>query len=136
MPLLHYAAQQGQSKLVAIMLTNGAAVSFYGDRGCQALGSAVGGGDTNIIAMFIERGADVNATNYFGRSMNVAAGFCRDTNVLGFLIRSGAELNTPDNRGWTALDWASVWNQGALSFLEVAGGRPGTNRRMNLPITP
>lgn len=134
-PLLHYAARQGHLKLVSIMLTNGATVNFYDDRGFQALASAVSGGNTNIIAMLIERGADVNATNDLGRTMNIAAGFCRDTNVLGFLIRAGAELNAPDNRGWTALDWASVWNQGALPFLEAAGGRPGTNRRINLPLT-
>ena len=54
--------------------------------------------------------------------------------MLAFLVHSGADVNTPDQRGWTPLDYAGLWNQRRMSFLESFGARPGTNRKVALPV--
>jgi len=131
--LLHCAAGQGQTALVATLITNGASVSFYGDRGCQALMSAVGGGNTNVIATLLAHGADINATNFFGPVMHAAAQFCQKPEMLQFLLDAGAKPNVLDGNGWTALDRASVWNAKAQTILLANGAIASTNRRIPLP---
>ncbi|HEX5221005.1 MAG TPA: ankyrin repeat domain-containing protein [Verrucomicrobiae bacterium] len=133
--LLHCAAQNGQPATVAELIRSGASIDSYGDRGCQALVSAVGGGNTNVIATLLAHGADVNATNFLGSVIHVAAGFSRQPDVLQFLLDAGAKPNAVDSRGWTALDWASVYNPKAKPILIAHGAVAGTNRLVALPTT-
>jgi hypothetical protein len=129
--LLQHAARHGQPGVVATLIKSGASVEYYGDRGCQALTSAVVGGDTKVIAMLVAHGADVNSTNFSSSVVHIAAGFSRKPEVLQYLLDAGAQPNVMDSRGWTALDWASVWNPGARPMLAAYGAVASTNRGQN-----
>lgn len=130
--LLQRAAAAGQSTTVDVLLAKGASVSFYGDKGCQALASAVSGGNTKIMATLISQGADLTATNHLGMAVVHMAAAWGSLRSLEFLICAGADVNVMDRRGQASLDWARLYNSNAIPLLLAHGARAETNQQTAL----
>jgi serine/threonine-protein phosphatase 6 regulatory ankyrin repeat subunit B len=68
-------------------------------------------GDLEKVKLLLKQGRSINERDprvKFGWTPLIAAIYQGNTNVAHYLIASGADVNIPDNRGETAIMWATV----------------------------
>ncbi|MEW6349022.1 MAG: ankyrin repeat domain-containing protein [Thermodesulfobacteriota bacterium] len=126
---LMWAAEQGNEKVVGLLLDKGADVNAKSPEGWTALMSAAMGGDPEVVRRLLDKGADVQAEDAFHRrsglawafddpffdelmdllrergavlSLHLAAGL-GDLKAVHRLIREGADVNAKEGNGATPL---------------------------------
>ena len=61
-----------------------------------------------IVNLLLDNNVDVNARDIkYGATPLMLAASCGNQSVVGFLLQNGAKINVQDNRGWTALYYAT-----------------------------
>ncbi|KAJ3045658.1 hypothetical protein HDV00_007784 [Rhizophlyctis rosea] len=133
---LFLASQKGHTDMVALLLTNDAAVDQRSDDGSTPLRRVETAG---IVRLLVENGADVNAhDNLAGWGPLHMAAHRGDAESVAFLISKGAEVNYADKDGTTALHIAA--SRGVVASVktllgsgadvgaigEIVGGQIGT----------
>lgn len=134
---LHYAAQNGQIKVIDYLVEHGAEVDTRTTRGRTSLHEAANYSWPEAVERLIALGADVHARDYFNSTpLHIAAGSTwsvtgeddppdvaqRRLDVVKRLIASKAEIIAQDNRGCTPLHCAAEDNQAAVIEYLVSQG--------------
>jgi hypothetical protein len=98
---LHYAAYQGHTELVKLLLAKGAEVNAKDNAGRTPLHSAAGRGHTGSVELLLANGAEVNAKASGDlTTLHYAAAFGR-VDAVKVLLANGADVNAKDEHGWT-----------------------------------
>ena len=108
LPVLVYAALQGQTDIVTALIEAGANVNATGPSEATALMYAAAGGHMEVLQALIEAGADVNATDSSGWTALMRATAPGQTEAVTALIEAGADVNATDQIGGTARWMAEV----------------------------
>jgi len=106
---LHWAADEGLSESVTVLLTAGANPQARTDF-MEATPLLVARPHPDVIRALLEAGADPNATNIRGRTvLHHAMGYDFDWAVesVRLLLHAGASVNVADKQGGTPLMWAA-----------------------------
>jgi hypothetical protein len=104
--LLLVALEQGQEKVVSMLIEAGADVNAQGGHYGNALQAASWDGQEKVVSMLIERGADVNAQGgHFGNALQAASWGGREK-VVSMLIERGADVNAQGGQYGNALQTA------------------------------
>lgn len=101
------AAQSGNSRSVASLIREGAALEKRGDNGQTALLIATRANDIATAKLLIEAGADVNAKDAIQDSPYLYAGARGHLEILQLTLSHGANLKSTNRYGGTALIPAS-----------------------------
>jgi ankyrin repeat protein len=143
-PLLVTAAEQGNTRVVSILLENGANPNVRGDHNPHAtpLHLAAENFDVESIKRLVERQANVNAADDYGRTPLMLAAVNTDRDTVQFLIDHGAAVNLKASDGITALGWVkqlrdSAGNRdrtGSANLREDAGRNFGDSRDYENPM--
>ena len=125
---LHWAAANGQTTLVGMLLDNGAPVNGADSWGRTPLHVAVRWPD--VVKLLLERGAAVDVTDRFlNTPLHLGV---RDRDVVTMLLEAGADPNAKNTFGRTPLDLClrrgdSPHNMSVARLLVQAGaGTPTT----------
>ena len=117
MTALMVAAHHGHSRIVKMLLSEGASASIADDLGFTALHSAAGQGYLAVMLMLLKAGADLDAANRRGLTpLHMATGEGHAA-AVDVLIVSGAKVNSRDSIGMTPLYLAA--QEGKLDALKV-----------------
>ena len=108
LPVLVYAALQGQTDIVTALIEAGANVNATGPGEATALMYAAAGGHMKVLQALIEAGADVNATDSSGWTALMRATAPGQTEAVTALIEAGADVNATNQIGGTARWMAEV----------------------------
>ncbi|AZL15016.1 ankyrin repeat domain-containing protein [Rickettsiales endosymbiont of Stachyamoeba lipophora] len=109
---LHYAAQNGDTKTVRVLVQElGADVNAKDKDGNTALHYAAMLGQTETARILVqELGADVNGTNNYGNTALYYAAQNGDTKTVCVLVQElGANINATDKDGKIALHYAALY---------------------------
>ncbi len=128
---LHYAAQEGNSEIVNLLLAArsdpNAKTRFGGE---TALHHAAMRDDVAVANALLASGADPNITNSTGASPLGQAIFFKHAKVVPALLRAGAKVNVEDSYGDTPLKQATFWGDRAVvAQLLAAGADPNYRPR-------
>lgn len=126
---LHWAAANGQIKLVEMLLANGASASAPDSWGRTPLHAGVRYQD--VVALLIDKGADVDAKDSFGNTpLHLAVPY---REVVALLLSKGANVHATNVFGKTPLDVCLArgdfrYNMSIAEMLVKAGagGSAGT----------
>ena len=110
---LHYAAENGHSRVVELLLKAGASVAVRDFHGQTPLHAAASGGHLSVVRLLLEHGAELDARGRFGRTPLHAA--LAHPQVVSLLLDLGAEVDVPDKKERTPLHWCA-----AEGYLESA----------------
>jgi hypothetical protein len=107
-PLLLTAAEKGHTRIVKILVDNGANPNVTDDRPGRStpLTCAATNGDVESIRALLDHGARVDAPDAFGRTPLLLAAWVADRETVKLLIDSGADINYRTSEGKTALSMA------------------------------
>jgi ankyrin repeat protein len=128
---LHYAAHGGNTRLVKILLDNGADPGA----GEHALIGAVEGGNKETVDEFLKRSLDVNLTSPQGETLLMIAISYDHPDLASFLIERGADINVKNSSGATALFYAARNLQVETVRTLLEKGSPAAVKN-NAGITP
>jgi hypothetical protein len=124
---LMFAANQGYTDLVQILIAAGANLDIKNDYGDTALMIAVGNIYHNypeIVKLLINAGADLNIQNTFGQTALISA-VESSKDIVQLLIAANADLNIEDTWGETALVIAAKRGYPEkIKLLLKAGAKP------------
>lgn len=98
-PLLAEAARAGHGKVVAVLLSAGAAPDIRDPEGRTALYWAAVGGHADIVRQLLERGAPVDARDHAGTTALMAAARGGQADIVRMLMARGAALDLVDQAG-------------------------------------
>jgi hypothetical protein len=117
---LHAAAENGQEKMVRLLLANGATVSRIDLRnGFTPLHSAVKGGHVGVVKILLANNAEVNAKDFAGNTpLNVAAA-TGHTDIALALMGNNADLSA-NKRGVDPVNTARLNNHHDLYGILLA----------------
>jgi len=109
MTALLYATLKGKSKIVEILIREGAIKET--DQGQAALRTAISGfgyqyhpeHHPEIVEMLIQAGVDVNSPNDYGRTTLMFASVHGHREIVDVLLKYGADINAKDGGGRTAM---------------------------------
>ncbi|KAJ5907499.1 hypothetical protein N7495_000181 [Penicillium taxi] len=119
---LSWAAQDGQSSIVELLLERGAICDEL-DRGWRTpLSLASSNGHETVARLLIDKGADVNTSNKFGQTPLYRALRNGHETVARLLIDKGADVNTINDDGETPLYWALMSGHEAVARLLIDKG--------------
>jgi ankyrin repeat protein len=105
---LQYAAREGDSDIVSLLLSAGAHMNDQGATGRGALHYAVQSNQLDVIHFLLEKGADVNARDGEGASPLDDAVWRRSLDAVAILLAHGARLDDADSEtGATPLNEAA-----------------------------
>jgi hypothetical protein len=103
---LHYAAENGHSRVVELLLKAGASVAVRDFHGQTPLHAAASGGHLAVVRLLLEHGAELDARGRFGRTPLHAA--LAHPPVVSLLLDLGAEVDVPDKKERTPLHWCAA----------------------------
>lgn len=106
---LSYAASEGDTEIVRLLLEKGANVKFrHPMGGGTPLTDAAQGGYTEIVKMLLDKGADINATqeDMMGLTALTGAAFLGHTDVVKLLLDRGVPVDGQTDDGSTPLQLA------------------------------
>lgn len=103
---LHCLAADGETVLVAQLITLGADVSAKDYRGAEPLHRAAYRDNVVVARQFLEAGADIDAKTDGGQTPLHLAALNGKAGMVEYLVEQGADLFIRDNGGLTASDLA------------------------------
>ncbi|CAD7704970.1 unnamed protein product, partial [Ostreobium quekettii] len=104
---LIWAASNGETSSVALLLEKGASVDQATMDGRTALTVAARDCHTSTVALLLEKGSLVDQTEESGRTALIWAARNGNTSIVALLLEKGASVDQADRDGWTALIWAA-----------------------------
>ena len=120
--VLIYAARDGHTEVVKLLIDNGADLNHKNNGGVTALRTAAREGRTEVVKLLIDNGADMNIKDVDGWTALMHAAWNGSTEVVKFLIDNGADLNHKNNGGGTALIYASRYGYTEVVKLFIDNG--------------
>ncbi len=131
---LHGAACNGHTKIVRLLLDQGAKVNYAGQCGDTALFGAVVRGHTHVVRLLLDHGSNVDYAAGPGETtVLMQATLLGDTDMVQLLIEKGADLNRADRKGNTALVMAEDRRTLAI-YRMAARGRYMADKRSYIEI--
>jgi uncharacterized protein len=123
------AAVAGNTEAVQTLLEHGASATVVDSHGDNLLIVAVREGHTDVVQLLLssdssnsQPAVDLHAVNVDGRTaLHIAASKDR-TAAAALLLQHGAAVNTPDNNGYTALEFAAAHSSAELVQLLLDAG--------------
>ncbi|MHC4168739.1 MAG: ankyrin repeat domain-containing protein [Planctomycetota bacterium] len=119
---LHYAAWDGNRKMVERLIDKGAAVNAATWLGDTPLHSACERHRTGIAELLISKGANVNAKGNYGRTPLHHAAWLGNKDLVALLLANGANVNSEEEHGNTPLHGAAQQNYTDVARVLVSGG--------------
>jgi len=113
---LHWAAVQGHSDLVQLLIDNNVFVNAQNFNGETALILAASCGFDSVVSVLLENGANPNIANLDGATAVHLAAAAGKLTSLELLVRFGAFVNCQDDCGDTPLHYAI--REGQLKVVE------------------
>ena len=104
---LHWAAREGHTTVVQLLLEKGADVEARDNDERTALHWAAREGHTTVMQLLLEKGADVEAKDICGRTPLRWAAYSGHAIVVQLLLEKGADVEARDDNGRTALRLAA-----------------------------
>ncbi|RLL96550.1 hypothetical protein CFD26_105275 [Aspergillus turcosus] len=104
---LRWAAGEGSTAVVRLLLGNGAPVGGKELDGWTALHAAASRGHVSVVKLLLEAGADVDTTMEGGWTALLFAARPGHARVAKLLLHRGAKVTMKTDTGWTALHWAA-----------------------------
>ena len=121
---LHFAARDGYSKAVQLLIDNGADVNCLDGDQATPLHEAAKNDHVETARMLLERGADINARQKWGVAPIHAASHENNVATVRLLIENKADVNIGDEDGRTPLDWAmGERHKGVSDLLRSHGAK-------------
>ena len=120
--VLIYAAWNGSTEVVKLLIDNGADLNHKSNHGDTALMYAARDGHTDVVKFLIDNGVDLNHKNNGGVTALIYAARKEHTEVVKLLIDNGADLNHKNNFGGTALIYAAYKGDTELVKLLIDSG--------------
>jgi len=114
---LHWAARDGNEKLVEMLIANGANLDITLADGWTPLHFAATRGHVEIVKLLINKGANVNVRNSAGWTPLFRSILRNHKECFQLLVSSGSDLNLKANDGLTPLDLAIKNNR--LEFASI-----------------
>lgn len=118
---LMYAANQGDTNGVVLLLDKGADVNAKNNYGDTLLMQVATTGHTNTVELLLDKGADINAKDSFGKTALMSAARFGNVEIIKLLLDKGANVNAKDNLGETAL--MSAAESGDTNAVEIVLAR-------------
>ena len=112
-----FSLNEGNEKVVEILIASGARVDTKTRDGRTALSIAAWGGDEKAVSILIKAGAKVNTKDRSRYTPLMWAIFTGSSHVIPILIEAGANLYATDKYCDTALEKASHEKQSTAAFL-------------------
>jgi len=124
MPLIRLAADNGDSRMLKILIEGGANPNFSDrEKKETALMVRARVGNMADVAYLLENGADVNLTDRAQESALIKAVRARKHKIVQYLIDKGASVNRQDLTGKSAMDHAVERRDRRMqAILRQAGG--------------
>jgi ankyrin repeat protein len=119
---LHYAAENGHSDTVALLIERGASVSARNRYGGTPLHTAAEHGHKDVVGLLSERGARITARDLYGRTPLHGAASRGHRDVAELLIAKGADVNEKTEDGGTPLHKAASRDHRDVAELLIAKG--------------
>lgn len=104
---LRWAAGEGSTAVIRLLLRNGAPVGGKELDGWTALHAAASRGHISAVKLLLEAGADVDTTMEGGWTALLFAARAGHARVSKLLLHRDAKVTMKTDTGWTALHWAS-----------------------------
>jgi ankyrin repeat protein len=129
---LHWAANDGQTEVVALLIEAGASLGATERTGMTALTLAAKEGRTGAVAALLAAGADVNVRDQIGGSPLLWAAGLGNSATVAALLEAGAEVNVADVNGLTPLLWSTSIGRDpeSVALLLAAGADPEQGERI------
>jgi len=117
---LYYAAFNGQTGMIPLLVAHGAAVDAADKDGTTPLYSAAFRGNTDVVRSLLEHGANIEARDSDGYTPLNTAAWAGQTDVVALLLDRNANVNTRAKNGSTPLQGAAAdgWVEVATLLLE------------------
>jgi ankyrin repeat protein len=100
---LSTAALSGQTEVIRLLISFGAAIDHRSCFDQQPLHHAVSSGHVEAVAELLRLGAPIDATDSWGRTVLGIAASCGHVEIIRELLAKGAAINAQDSRRRTAL---------------------------------
>jgi ankyrin repeat protein len=133
--LLHRAAEDGNPKLVRLLLTHKADVRAVDRARRTPLHAAAVSGDPEVLRLLLKRGAPVDAADRLGMTALHIAANRGLAEAVRILLTHKANVNPRDNEGRTPLHWAAGYGQ-KDAVRALLDGHADVNARDNRGRTP
>ncbi|KAJ5527377.1 hypothetical protein N7513_011536 [Penicillium frequentans] len=119
---LSVAAALGYRKMVALIISHGAAINALDTRGATPLMLAAAEGHLSVVKLLAEQGAQIDAPSHIQGTALIAATFRGHDKVVAYLLHRGANVNARGSQYTTALHSAVVvGKEGTVKMLLDAG---------------
>lgn len=103
---LHYAAENGMTDVVRLLVKKRADIGIKDKSGMSPLHYASKRGKVSVAKVLLDAGADINEQDYMGMTPLAVACGEHQVRAVGFLCSNGALVNAQDGMGMTALHQA------------------------------
>jgi ankyrin repeat protein len=121
--VLHYAAMDGKTSLVAGLLAAGSDVDQRVEgRGLTPLHLAGGAGHAGVIRQLLSHGADINSVDSNGQTPLHGMMGCACEESVRMLLKAGADVHRADRWGDTPLHYAARSNEAVTTRLLLEAG--------------
>ena len=119
---LGYAAAEGRTKLVNLLVKRGAKINYplHGHR--MPLLAAAGEGKLDIVQILLAAGAEIETGGEHGTTALSIAAREGHQQVVDYLLTNGAQADKPNQEGWTPFHFATVQDQIAIIKRLMAAG--------------
>jgi len=125
---LHAAVRHGHVGMTKVLVSNGAKINVYDDRGLAPIHQAVQSGNLEIVEYLIDNGAFVNCkeknTGSTELHLAVAMGY---NDIVDLLIEKGSFPGIKDKNNETPFDFAWKYNHKELAYHLLAAGADDRN---------
>ncbi|KAL6405043.1 ankyrin repeat and protein kinase domain-containing protein 1 [Ilyonectria robusta] len=119
---LSWAAQNGRTAIVELLLQKESAINQVDEGGHQPLAGAAGGGHEAIVRLLIDKGAYINGLDgYYHTPLSRAVGGGHEA-IVRLLIDKGADINAPDGLSYAPLPMAAAGGHEAIVRLLIDKG--------------
>lgn len=122
LPPLYYAADQGNTDMVAELLAAGAEVDQRTPKGFTSLYQTAWKGQTDTFKQLLAAGADINSVNGGHYTPLMGAADNEHKEIVLALLAAGADPNIQTKDGYTALFYAVGENNKDITGMLMAGG--------------
>lgn len=121
---LHWAAAQGRSPHVSLLLAYGASINATNLTGSTPLHRAAKIGEAEVARLLLKAGANPNARNVAGATPLIFAAANDHPELVALLLQNGADPSLRDRHGKSALDYAAESaNTAVMQVLREPSGQ-------------